>query len=79
MTLSPASRRRRRSVCRAIVGASLKQFKGTRIVIAHRLSTIVHADCIYVLDGGRIVQQGTYEELGRAEGLFTELVRRQLI
>ena len=49
----------------------------TRIVIAHRLSTIRHCDRILVLDGGRIVEDGTYDELIEKGGLFAELVERQ--
>ena len=46
----------------------------TRIVIAHRLTTVMDADRILVLDGGRIVQEGRYEELCGQEGLFQNLV-----
>ena len=49
----------------------------TRIVIAHRLSTIRHCDRILVLDGGRIAEDGTYEELIAKGGLFADLVERQ--
>jgi NHLM bacteriocin system ABC transporter ATP-binding protein len=62
----------------AIVSRSLEELKATRIVVAHRLSTIRKADLICVLEGGRIVQRGTYEDLLRQGGLFGELVRRQL-
>ena len=51
--------------------------KCTRIVIAHRLSTIKNCDRILVLDGGRIAEDGTYEELISRGGLFAELVERQ--
>lgn len=51
----------------------------TRIVIAHRLSTIRHCDRILVLDGGRIAEDGSYEELIGKKGIFAELVERQRI
>jgi ATP-binding cassette subfamily C protein len=62
----------------AVVSRSLEQLQCTRLVIAHRLSTVVNADRIHVLAEGRIVQTGTYEELAAQEGLFRELVRRQV-
>lgn len=49
----------------------------TSLVIAHRLSTVVSADRIIVLDGGRIVEQGTHAELLSADGLYTHLFRTQ--
>ena len=49
----------------------------TRIVIAHRLSTIRHCDRILVLDGGRVIEEGTYEKLIKRDGYFAELVERQ--
>ncbi|UQZ83121.1 Alpha-hemolysin translocation ATP-binding protein HlyB [Paenibacillus konkukensis] len=57
----------------------LRGMSGTRIVIAHRLSTIVHADRIIVMDKGKIVQQGSYEELLRQEGAFARLAARQIV
>ncbi len=61
----------------AIVTESLKHLKATRILVAHRLSTLRHADRIYLLEKGRIVQQGTFRELASTEGLFARLVSRQ--
>ena len=49
----------------------------TSIVIAHRLSTIRHADMIVVLDHGKIVEQGTHEELLEKAGLYKKLVDMQ--
>lgn len=61
-----------------IVSRSIEQLKSTRIVIAHRLSTIMHADHIYVMEKGRLVQDGAYEELMKQPGLFAELAKRQI-
>ncbi|HEX6506168.1 MAG TPA: NHLP bacteriocin export ABC transporter permease/ATPase subunit [Chloroflexota bacterium] len=61
-----------------VVTASLDALHATRVVIAHRLSTIVHADRIYVLQNGQVVQSGTYDELMQQSGLFADLARRQI-
>ncbi len=59
------------------VSEALDKMKCTRIVIAHRLSTIKHCDRILVIDGGKIAEDGTYEELIAKNGIFAELVERQ--
>ena len=59
------------------VSESLDKLKCTRIVIAHRLSTIRSCDRIIYLEGGKIVEDGNYEELIARKGKFAELVARQ--
>ena len=49
----------------------------TSFVIAHRLSTIVDADVILVVRDGRIIGQGTHEELMKERGYYYQLYRRQ--
>ena len=61
------------------ISQALDGLKCTRIVIAHRLSTIRHCDRIIVLDGGKIVEDGTYDELLAKGGMFAELVSRQRV
>ncbi len=59
------------------VSESLDSLKCTRVVIAHRLSTIKHCDRILVLEKGKIVEDGTYNELIEKKGAFAELIERQ--
>ncbi len=59
------------------VSDALDTLKCTRIVIAHRLSTIRNCDRILVLDKGKILEDGTYDELIAQNGYFAELVERQ--
>ncbi len=62
----------------ARVMQGIESLAATRIVIAHRLSTIRRADRIYVLQDGLVVQEGNFDELYETEGVFRELVQRQM-
>ena len=61
----------------AIVTKSLDKLKATRIIVAHRLSTIRNCDRIIVMDSGKVVETGSFEELVAKGGLFANLVKRQ--
>ncbi len=61
-----------------IVSDYVNKLNATRIVIAHRLSTIKDADIIFVMDNGKVVEQGNYEELMVQKGFFENLAKRQL-
>ena len=62
----------------AIVTESVDKLHATRIVIAHRLSTIRNCDRILVMDKGRLVESGSFDELVAQGGLFAGLVKRQV-
>lgn len=59
-----------RSLERLVVGR-------TTLIVAHRLSTVRHADAIHVVDGGRIVESGTHDELVSLNGIYAGLWRLQ--
>lgn len=65
------------NITQKVVSESLEKLKCTRIVIAHRLSTIRQCDRIVMLDGGHIVEDGTYDELISKGGAFVRLVELQ--
>ncbi len=67
------------TVTEALIQDALRRLLAgrTAVVIAHRLSTIIHADCICVVEDGRIVEQGTHAELLARGGLYGELYERQ--
>ena len=62
----------------SIVTKSLDKLKATRIIVAHRLSTIRNCDRIIVMDAGKIVETGRFNELVEKGGLFAGLVKRQM-
>ena len=62
----------------ARVMANLADISATRIVIAHRLSTLRQADRIYVMQSGKVIQQGTFGGLMAISGAFQDLVRKQV-
>ena len=61
----------------AIVTKSLDNLNATRIIVAHRLSTIRNCDRILVMDAGKIVESGGFDELVARGGIFANLVKRQ--
>ena len=64
--------------CQAKVMQNLASLTSTRVVIAHRLSTLEQADRIYVLQNGKVAQSGSFKELMEVEGVFRDLVKRQI-
>ena len=62
----------------ARVSETIRGLRVSRIVIAHRLSTIEGADRIIVLEAGRVVEEGRFDELMARDGTFAALARRQL-
>ena len=65
------------NLSQATVLEELEKLDATRIVIAHRLNTVRSADRIVVLEGGKIVEHGTFEELSRHRGAFSAMLARQ--
>ena len=65
------------NITQRIVSESLEKLKCTRIVIAHRLSTIKECDRIIYLEKGKILEDGSYDQLIALGGKFAELVERQ--
>lgn len=67
------------NITQSIVVDTLEKMDITRIVIAHRLSTIKKCDRIVYLHKGKIVEEGTYDELMTLNGRFAEMAKRQLV
>ena len=63
----------------SIVSKTIENLHVTRVVIAHRLSTIINADKIFVLQDGKIVQQGKFKDLIEEDGPFAKLAKRQMV
>ncbi|MGB7480615.1 MAG: NHLP bacteriocin export ABC transporter permease/ATPase subunit, partial [Burkholderiaceae bacterium] len=63
----------------ATVTESLERLSITRVVVAHRLSTVANAHRIFVLDRGRVVESGGFDELMRAGGHFARLAAAQIV
>ncbi len=51
----------------------------TSLIIAHRLATVKNCDRILVIDGGRIIQDGIYDQLVAQPGMFKDLVQGQVL
>lgn len=70
------------SITEEAITKTVKQISGDRnqinILIAHRLSTIMHADRIYVLERGRIVETGAHQQLVDEKGLYYAMWRQQI-
>ena len=58
--------------------ANLASLTSTRIVIAHRLSTLRQADRIYVMRAGKVAESGSFADPVQGDGVFRDLVRRQI-
>lgn len=70
------------SLTEEVINETVKQVSAQKqqitILIAHRLSTIMHADTIYVLEKGKIVEQGSHQELVEKKGLYYAMWRQQI-
>lgn len=67
------------NITQAIVVKTLEEMKCTRLVIAHRLSTIKNCTRIIYLDNGKVIEDGTYEELMKLNGKFAQMAKRQIV
>lgn len=65
------------NISQHIITESLAKMNCTRITIAHRMSTIRECNRIIVLDGGKVAEDGSYDELMAKGGLFSDIIKRQ--
>ncbi len=62
----------------AIIVEAVSNLVPTRVTVSHRFSTLARCDRIFVLDRGQLVDQGTFDELASRDGLFRDLLKRQV-
>jgi ATP-binding cassette, subfamily B, bacterial len=67
------------TVTEAQVHANIAELGCTVITIAHRLATVIDADCIVVMDAGRVLEVGSHRDLMAADGFYAQLVAGQLV
>ena len=67
------------TVTEAKVHANIARLGCTVVLVAHRLATVIDADCIVVMDAGRVVEVGSHRELMAAHGYYAQLVEGQLV
>ena len=65
------------NISQSVVCDAVKKLNATRIVVAHRLSTVKDCDRILVLNGGKVAEEGTYQELLEKGGIFARMAERQ--
>ena len=67
------------NISQHIITENLARMKCTRITIAHRMSTIRECNRIIVLDGGKVAEDGSFDELVAKGGLFSDIIKRQMV
>ena len=67
------------NISQHVIAENLANLKCTRITIAHRMSTIRQCNRIIVLAGGKVAEDGTYDELLAKGGYFSEIIKRQMV